>query len=74
MVQSPELAERPAAPAAPAEAKEDPPDRRAAAGGRRQWGHDKRVRPIPVIAPRISDRRVGMGRLALILTVVAWIG
>ncbi len=27
-----------------------------------------------MIAPRISDRRVGMGRLALILTVVAWIG
>ena len=42
--------------------------------GRRQWGRDKRSKPIPILPPPISDRRIGVARLALIMTVVAWAG
>ena len=41
---------------------------------RRQWGRDKRSRPIPILPPPISDRRIGLARLALIMTVLAWAG
>jgi len=44
------------------------------AKGRRQWGRDKRSKPIPIIPPPISDRRIGVARLALITTVLAWAG
>ena len=40
---------------------------------RPQWGHDRRTRPLPVVAPPVSDRRVGMARLAIVGTVVAWL-
>jgi len=42
------------------------------AGRRRQWGSDRRTQPIPVIAPPISDRRIVIGRMAIVLTVSAW--
>ncbi len=42
--------------------------------GRRQWGRDKRSKPIPILPPPISDRRIGVARLALITTVLAWAG
>ncbi len=45
-----------------------------AARRRRQWGHDRRTRPIPVLPPPVSDRRVGMARMAIVLTVMAWLG
>ncbi|MEQ1701923.1 MAG: glycosyltransferase family 2 protein, partial [Ilumatobacteraceae bacterium] len=41
-------------------------------GTKKQWGSDRRVRPLPTIAPPISDRRIMMGRLAIVLTVSAW--
>ena len=41
---------------------------------RRPWGHDRRTRAMPVVARPVSDRRLAMGRLAIILTVTAWIG
>ncbi|HET9075617.1 MAG TPA: glycosyltransferase family 2 protein [Acidimicrobiales bacterium] len=50
------------------------PGRPAPTRSRRQWGHDKRSKPLPVLAPPISDRRIGMARLALIVTVLAWTG
>ncbi|MEO6880728.1 MAG: glycosyltransferase family 2 protein, partial [Mycobacteriaceae bacterium] len=39
---------------------------------RRQWGSDRRSEPLPPVAPRASDRRLGVGRLAIVLTVSAW--
>ncbi|HEY4332698.1 MAG TPA: EAL domain-containing protein [Ilumatobacteraceae bacterium] len=40
---------------------------------RRQWGSDRRDRPpMPVVAPPVSDRRITMARLAIVLTVLAW--
>jgi len=41
---------------------------------RRQWGHDRRTRAMPVVARPVSDRRLAMGRLAIMLTVTAWVG
>ena len=43
-------------------------------GRRRQWGHDRRTYALPVVAPPVSDRRLAMGRLAIMVTVAAWIG
>ena len=40
---------------------------------RRQWGSDRRDAPLPTVPPPVSDRRIRMGRLAIVLTVSAWI-
>jgi cellulose synthase/poly-beta-1,6-N-acetylglucosamine synthase-like glycosyltransferase/chitodextrinase len=42
-------------------------------GRRRQWGSDRRTRAMPVIPEPVSDRRVAMGRLAIIVTATAWL-
>ncbi|HAQ58965.1 MAG TPA: glycosyltransferase, partial [Microbacterium sp.] len=39
---------------------------------RRQWGAEKRLRPLPSIHARPSDRKVILGRLAIIATIVFW--
>ena len=40
---------------------------------RRQWGSDRIDRPpLPVVAVPVSDRRITIARLAIVLTVVAW--
>jgi len=39
---------------------------------RRQWGSDRRTEPLPTVPPPVSDRRIRMGRLAIVLTVSAW--
>ena len=39
---------------------------------RRQWGSDRRDEPLPTVPPPVSDRRIRMGRLAIVLTVSAW--
>lgn len=40
---------------------------------RRQWGGDRRDKPLPIVPPPVSDRRIRMGRVAIVLTVSAWI-
>ena len=41
--------------------------------GRRQWGSDRHDRPpLPMVAAPVSDRRITIARLAIVLTVVAW--
>jgi cellulose synthase/poly-beta-1,6-N-acetylglucosamine synthase-like glycosyltransferase/chitodextrinase len=41
---------------------------------RRQWGGDRRdARAVPTLSKPVSDTRVAMGRLAIILTVCAWL-
>lgn len=42
--------------------------------GRRQWGSDRRTEPLPAMPPPISDRSIALGRLAMIVTVTAWLG
>jgi EAL domain-containing protein (putative c-di-GMP-specific phosphodiesterase class I)/cellulose synthase/poly-beta-1,6-N-acetylglucosamine synthase-like glycosyltransferase len=39
---------------------------------RRQWGSDRREQPLPMVPPPVSERRIRMGRLAIVLTVSAW--
>src|SRR5690349_12276117 len=39
---------------------------------RRQWGSDRRREPISMVPPRVSDGRLAIGRLAIVLTVTAW--
>ena len=42
--------------------------------GRRQIGSDRRPLPSTSLAPTITDRRIAMGRLAIVVTVIGWIG
>ncbi|MBJ7451521.1 MAG: EAL domain-containing protein [Blastococcus sp.] len=39
---------------------------------RRQWGSDRRRQPLQVVPPKVSERRMAIGRLAIVLTVSAW--
>lgn len=39
---------------------------------RRQWGSDRRRDPLPLVPPRVSDGRMAIGRMAIVLTVSAW--
>jgi cellulose synthase/poly-beta-1,6-N-acetylglucosamine synthase-like glycosyltransferase/chitodextrinase len=41
---------------------------------RRQWGGDRRTRALPMVPEPVSERRVAMARLAIIVTVTAWLG
>jgi len=41
---------------------------------RKQWGGDRRTRALPIVPQPVSDRRVAMARLAIIVTVTAWLG
>ncbi|MCW2493392.1 MAG: hypothetical protein JWN47_2756 [Frankiales bacterium] len=41
---------------------------------KRQWGSDKRVDPLPAVAPAASDALIALGRLGIVLTVLAWAG
>ncbi|SOC51695.1 EAL domain, c-di-GMP-specific phosphodiesterase class I (or its enzymatically inactive variant) [Blastococcus aggregatus] len=39
---------------------------------RRQWGSDRRRAPLPLVPPKVSESRMAIGRLAIVLTVSAW--
>jgi cellulose synthase (UDP-forming) len=39
---------------------------------RRQWGSDRRVDPLPAVAPPASDRLIAFGRVGIVTTVLAW--
>jgi EAL domain-containing protein (putative c-di-GMP-specific phosphodiesterase class I)/cellulose synthase/poly-beta-1,6-N-acetylglucosamine synthase-like glycosyltransferase len=41
---------------------------------RRQIGSDRRSFPTSPIAKEITDRRIAMGRLAIVATIVGWLG
>jgi cellulose synthase (UDP-forming) len=41
-------------------------------GTRRQWGSDRRRDPLPLVPPKVSEGRMAIGRLAIVLTVSAW--
>ena len=58
-----------AAPAPPARTPRSGPS-----GRRGQWGADRRRRALPVVPQPVSERRIALARLALIVTVTAWFG
>ncbi len=66
------------APPRPPEQAEDArpaePQGKAAGKRRRQWGGDRRnTRAMPIVPDPVTDTRVAMGRLAIIVTVCAWL-
>ncbi|MET4097042.1 glycosyltransferase family 2 protein [Arthrobacter sp. UYCu712] len=44
------------------------------AARRRQWGAEKRSEPLSLVHPRPSRRKIILGRLGILTTVLAWIG
>jgi cellulose synthase (UDP-forming) len=40
---------------------------------KRQWGAERRSTPLPTMHLRPSDRTITLGRLAIVVTVVAWV-
>jgi cellulose synthase/poly-beta-1,6-N-acetylglucosamine synthase-like glycosyltransferase/chitodextrinase len=66
------------APPRPPEPEDAPPPRgpagKAPGRRRRQWGGDRRnTRAMPMVPKPVSDTRVAMARLAIIVTVSAWL-
>ena len=50
------------------------PGRPAPPRRRKQWGGDRRTQPPPMVPQPVSEHRVAMARLAIIVTVTAWLG
>ncbi len=64
----------PRAPAQDDDARPAEPPGRSPGRRRRQWGGDRRdARAVPTLSKPVSDTRVAMGRLAIIITVCAWL-
>jgi cellulose synthase/poly-beta-1,6-N-acetylglucosamine synthase-like glycosyltransferase/chitodextrinase len=42
--------------------------------GRRQWGRDRKAQLLAMVPDPVSDRRIALARLAIIVTVTAWLG
>ena len=40
---------------------------------KRQWGAERRTAPLPTVHDRPSDRKITLGRLAIVVTVVSWV-
>jgi cellulose synthase (UDP-forming) len=40
--------------------------------GRRQWGADRRTEPLPPVTPPASDALITLGRLGMVVTLLAW--
>ena len=40
---------------------------------KRQWGAERRTQPLPTLHVRPSDRRITMGRMAIVATVLFWV-
>lgn len=59
-----------ASPTVPEGAAETP----AAARRRRQLGAERRTEPLPVVHPRPSVRRIVLSRVAILTTILAWVG
>ncbi|NWL26092.1 glycosyltransferase [Paenarthrobacter ureafaciens] len=43
-----------------------------AKGRKRQWGSERRSEPLPIVHPKPSARKIVLGRLAILVTVGAW--
>jgi cellulose synthase/poly-beta-1,6-N-acetylglucosamine synthase-like glycosyltransferase/chitodextrinase len=62
------------APPRPPEPAEDRPREREQPGRRRkQWGRDRRTQALSMVPKPVSDTRIAMGRLAIVVTVFAWL-
>ena len=53
--------------------KELPAERLESTGRKRQWGSERRSEPLPIVHPTPSSRKIVLGRLAMLVTVGAWL-
>ncbi|WP_309075648.1 glycosyltransferase family 2 protein [Paenarthrobacter sp.] len=53
--------------------KELPADRLENTGRKRQWGAERRSEPLAIVHPTPSSRKIVLGRLAMLVTVGAWL-
>lgn len=44
-----------------------------AVGRRRQWGSEKRSEPLSIVHPQPSRRKVALGRLGIVVTILGWV-
>ena len=53
--------------------KELPAERLENTGRKRQWGSERRSEPLAIVHPTPSSRKIVLGRLAMLVTVGAWL-
>ncbi|WP_026005538.1 glycosyltransferase family 2 protein [Arthrobacter sp. M2012083] len=53
--------------------KELPAERQESTGRKRQWGSERRSEPLAIVHPTPSSRKIVLGRLAMLVTVGAWL-
>ncbi|MGR0159178.1 glycosyltransferase family 2 protein [Paenarthrobacter nitroguajacolicus] len=53
--------------------KELPADQLENTGRKRQWGSERRSEPLAIVHPTPSSRKIVLGRLAILVTVGAWL-
>lgn len=52
----------------------EPADGQGSKNRRRQWGAEKRSEPLSIVHPIPSRRKIVLGRVGILTTVLAWIG
>ncbi len=52
---------------------EKPSTADATTARRRQWGAERRSEPLSIVHPTPSSRKIALGRLAIVTTVLAWV-
>jgi cellulose synthase/poly-beta-1,6-N-acetylglucosamine synthase-like glycosyltransferase len=55
------------------DSKELPAERMENAGRKRQWGSERRSEPLAIVHPTPTSRKIVLGRLAILVTVGAWL-
>ncbi len=45
----------------------------AASKRSREWGSDRRTEPLPAVASPASDMRITLGRVGMVVTLLAWL-
>ncbi|MFH5878501.1 glycosyltransferase family 2 protein [Arthrobacter sp. NA-172] len=46
----------------------------ATKGRKRQWGAEKRSEPLSIVHPAPSRRKIILGRIGILVTLIAWVG
>ncbi|KFF59861.1 glycosyltransferase [Cryobacterium sp. MLB-32] len=48
------------------------PNRAVISARKRQWGAEKRPEPLSIVHPMPSSRKIALGRLGIVITILAW--
>ena len=49
-------------------------DDESAKSRKRQWGAERRSEPLAIVHPEPSRRKIILGRVGILVTVLAWVG